>query len=258
GRSGGEGTAGAEVKRCDLRPAATLSKPDLDVVLRRATPALPGCGAGARVGKGIDWIHPPALPGISPPTAGENGVSLMAEPDKALDQSLLEELAALDDSAQRKAFLRRNPALVRREYVTKMTEEVWRRVRIDTQVARRFADVAIELAEQLGDPEAQAQSLRAKANTLYSLGEYAMAVELHESAARIFEALGNPSEVARTLSSSIQPLLLLGNYDRALEAGERARIIFQTQGNARRLARVEINIGNIFHRQGRFDEALAC
>jgi CHAT domain-containing protein/predicted negative regulator of RcsB-dependent stress response len=182
----------------------------------------------------------------------------MADPTMALDPSLLEQLATLEDPAQRKAFISLNPGLVRRECVTKATEEVWRRVRIDTQVARRFADVAIELAEQLGDPEAQAQSLRAKANTLYSLGEYAMAVELHESAARIFEALGNQSEVARTLSSSIQPLLLMGNYDRALEAGERARLIFQAEGNARRLARVEINIGNIFHRQDRFEEALAC
>ena len=56
----------------------------------------------------------------------------------------------------------------------------------------------------------------------------------------------------------IQPLLLLGRYDEALAAGERGRAIFQEQGNTRRLARLEINIGNVYHRQDRFSEALAC
>jgi CHAT domain-containing protein len=52
-------------------------------------------------------------------------------------------------------------------------------------------------------------------------------------------------------------LLLLGWYDQALAAGERAGAIFRKQGNTRRLARLEINIGNIYHRQDRFTEALA-
>src|SRR5579864_5557777 len=179
-------------------------------------------------------------------------------PISSSDESLLEQLGTLDDPQQRKDFLHRNRALVSREFITKITEEVWRRVRVDTQVARRFADTAIEIADQLGDPEAQAQSLRAKANTLYCVGEYAMAVELHERAIAIFEKLDKPSEVARTLSSSIQPLLLLGNYDRALAAGKRARDIFEAEGNTWRVARVDINIGNIYHRQDRFDEALDC
>jgi tetratricopeptide (TPR) repeat protein len=174
------------------------------------------------------------------------------------EESLLEQLGTLDNSAQRKDFINRNRALLGRDFVTKITEEVWRRVRVDTQVARRFADAAVEIAQQLGDPEAQAQSLRAKANTLYCVGEYALAVELHERAVAIFEELGNNSELARTLSSSIQPLLLLGKYNRALMARERARQIFSAEGNAWRLARVEINIGNIYHRQDRFEEALAC
>ena len=179
-------------------------------------------------------------------------------PISSSDESLLEQLGAIDDSEERKNFLQKNRALVRRDFVSKVTEEVWRRVRVDTRVARRFADAAIEIAEQLGDPEAQAQSLRAKANTLYCVGEYAVAVELHERAIAIFETIGKQSEVARTLSSSIQPLLLLGQYDRALAAGKRARDIFADEGNAWRVARVDINIGNIYHRQDRFDEALDC
>ena len=67
---------------------------------------------------------------------------------------------------------------------------------------------------------------------------------------------GNSAQEARTLSVSIQPLILLGEYDRALAAAERARAIFSAAGDDLRLARLEINVGNIFHRQDRFREAL--
>ena len=80
---------------------------------------------------------------------------------------------------------------------------------------------------------------------------------MHKQAAALFEASGDDAELARTLSGSIQPLLLLGRYDQALAAGERAAQSSSKQGNTRRLARLEINIGNIYHRQDRFTEALA-
>src|SRR5260370_29210035 len=60
---------------------------------------------------------------------------------------------------------------------------------------------------------------------------------------------------SRTLSSSIQPLILLGEYDKAFKAAARAREIFTRLNDPWRLARLEINLGNIFHRQDHFDEA---
>ena len=57
-------------------------------------------------------------------------------------------------------------------------------------------------------------------------------------------------------SGSIQPLLLLGDTIRALFRGN-AREQSWKQGNSRRLAHLEINIGNIYHRQDRFTDALA-
>jgi CHAT domain-containing protein len=51
-------------------------------------------------------------------------------------------------------------------------------------------------------------------------------------------------------------LILLGEYDRAFALSERAREIFVRLGEERRLASLENNVGNIFHRQDRFDEAL--
>src|SRR4029077_10404926 len=49
-----------------------------------------------------------------------------------------------------------------------------------------------------------------------------------------------------------------GQYDHALEAANAARVIFRATGDTRRLGHVEINIGNLFHRQDRFEDALAC
>ena len=51
---------------------------------------------------------------------------------------------------------------------------------------------------------------------------------------------------------------LCGDYDAAFSAAERARAIFTQLGDELRLSRLEINIGNVFYRQDRFADALAC
>ena len=69
-----------------------------------------------------------------------------------------------------------------------------------------------------------AQSLRAKANAHYALGQNKTAIEHHRKALRLFRSLGHNEQVARTLSSSIQPLILQGRYSRLLRLrGKRAR-----------------------------------
>jgi tetratricopeptide (TPR) repeat protein len=170
--------------------------------------------------------------------------------------ALIERLLALENAASRKSLVEQHPSVAWGEVVRILTERVWQDVRIDTHRAERLADMAIEVAQALGDAVSLARSLRAKANALYALDQHAAAIELHRQAAELFEHAGNYQELARSLSGSIQPLLLLGHYDQALAAGERARKIFQEQGNTHRLARLDINLGNIYHRQDRFPEAL--
>ena len=169
--------------------------------------------------------------------------------------ALIGRLLALKDAPSRKQFVAQHPRAEWGEVVRLLTERVWQEVRVDTHRAERSADIAIEVAEVLGDRTSLAKSLRAKANAQYALDHHAAAIELHEQAVALFEEVRDQAELARTLSGSIQPLLLLGRYDQALAAGERARKIFLEQGNARRVARLEINIGNIYHRQDRFTEA---
>ena len=176
---------------------------------------------------------------------------------KTETDSLIERLLALDDPNSRRNLVAENSAADWSEVVNALTERVWQQVRVDTVRAQHIADIAIEVAEALGNPAPLARSFRAKANALYAFDQHVEAIQFHQKSITLFEQIGDEAELARTLSGSIQPLLLLGRYEEALTAGERARAIFQQQGNHRRLARLEINIGNVYHRQDRFEEALA-
>ena len=173
-------------------------------------------------------------------------------------EKLFKQLATLADDTSRRNYLSHNRWMVRPQIVSEISDHVREQVRVDVQHALHFAEIALVIAEELNDKESLARALRAKANVLYTRGENASAVDLHEQATALFEAVGKGNEAARTLSSSIQPLLLMGEYNQAFAAGDRARKIFEAEGNSWRLARLEINIGNIYYRQDRFTEALGC
>lgn len=172
--------------------------------------------------------------------------------------AMIQRLLAAEDDPRRRELVAQHHLIDWNEVVSALTDRVRQQVHVSTADAQRLADIAIVVAETVGSQVALAKSQRAKANTLYALDQHAAAIEMHQSAASLFEAAGEKQELARTLSGSIQPLLLLGRYDEALTAGERARAIFTEECNAWRVARLEINIGNIYHRQDRFKEALQC
>src|SRR5205807_8523763 len=176
---------------------------------------------------------------------------------KSLTPELTAELAQLPAEAARREFLARHRGLVHKTSVEQLAELVVERVRVSTQEALHLAEAAILIAGRLKRKDALALSLRAKANALYSSGDNRAAVELHQQAYQLYESLADWKEAARTLSTSIQPLILLGEYDQAFQAAERAREIFTRVDDQRRLARLEINVGNIYHRQDRFEESIA-
>jgi len=170
---------------------------------------------------------------------------------------LFKELGELRSEATRKKFLEDHRKLLRSEVVAELTQAANDNLHVDTRLALRWADSAIAIARRLKDKENLARSLRAKANALWVMGENKKSVAFHDRALRIFQTLHNEPEEARTLSASLQPLILLGEYDRAVAFSEKARAIFTRLGEGRRLASLENNVGNIFHRQDRFEEALA-
>ena len=172
-------------------------------------------------------------------------------------EELISQLAKLDSEPACKKFLTRHKALVRSEVVDRLARLVVERVRVDTREAVHLAEAAVLIGKRLRRKESLALGLRAKANALYACGNNAAAVEHHEKAVELYDALKIEKETARTLSSSIQPLILLGEYDKAFKAADRAKEIFARLKDPWRLARLEINLGNIFHRQDRFEEAIA-
>lgn len=171
-------------------------------------------------------------------------------------EKTLEQLAALPDEVSRRKYLSRHRRLLVSSVVVQLDDAVSAHLRKDLPKAQALAEAAVAIAQRLNDKESSAHALRAMANTLWFAGQNKQATELHAQAIQLFAEAGNAPQMARTLSVSIQPLILLGEYDRALAAAERARDIFAAAGDNLRLARLEINVGNIFHRQDRFREAL--
>ena len=167
------------------------------------------------------------------------------------------ELANLQSEADRRKFLTRHKSLLRSQVVKRLAPLVVEKIRVDAKQALLLSEGTLLIARKLGRKEDIALALRAKGNALFASDDNLGAVEHHDQAFKIYEALKIWKEAARTMSNSIQPLILLGEYDRAFAASERAREIFTQLGEERRLASLDNNVGNIFHRQDRFEEALA-
>jgi CHAT domain-containing protein/predicted negative regulator of RcsB-dependent stress response len=170
---------------------------------------------------------------------------------------LLWRLAALENDAARKSFLSRHKRLLRSEYVRQLADIVVEKIRVNTGEALRLAEGALLIAQKLRGKKDLAVALRAKGDALYACGKNRLAVTHHEKAFRLFDAQNEKREAARTLSHSIQPCILLGEYERAFRAAEKARETFDELGETLRIASLDNNVGNIFHRQDRFEQALA-
>lgn len=166
--------------------------------------------------------------------------------------------AGLSNRRARANIILEHPELLRIEVVSELAASVPRLVRSDRRRALDVAELAVTIACRLGDTEGIAQSLRAKGNALHGLGRNKAAAQHHRRALELFRSTGNADQIARTLSTSIQPLILQGQHDQALASAREAQEIFSRLGDQWRLARLELNLGNIFDRRDRFQEALAC
>ena len=173
-------------------------------------------------------------------------------------EELLRNFAGISDRAQRQQMLDQYRSELSAELAMQLADAARERVRINTQEALALSEGAIAVAEILGDERSLAYGNRAKANALYATGHYRESIELHNRAIAAWEKLSETAELGRSLSGSILPLTLCGEYERAFAAADRAREIFAAAGDELRLARLELNVGNVYYRQDRFSEALAC
>jgi CHAT domain-containing protein len=171
-------------------------------------------------------------------------------------EELLRKLALLQHRSAQTKFISRYPELLNAETVTWLSDSSRDQAKVDTSSAIHLAKLAMLVSSRLKDRTAKARGFRAMGNALYVSGQNEDAIAYHEKARRIFAKIGDRKEVARTLSAAIQPMILTGRYDRALTNAKLARRIFTSLKDDWRLARLDLNTGNIFHRQDRFAEGL--
>ena len=171
---------------------------------------------------------------------------------------VLQELEAISDPQARSAFVAARKDQWNLNTIVDLANHAREFLRIDARRSLNLGELAIEIAKVIGDKAATAHAIRIKANALHALGQYSSAVELHKEAVQLFDSAGDVAEVGRTLSASMLSLNLCGDYEAAFSAAERARVIFMQLGDELRLSRLEINTGNVFYRQDRFADALAC
>jgi CHAT domain-containing protein len=172
-----------------------------------------------------------------------------------LSPEILSALALLTDDEKRGAFLRKHK-LLSEDAILELNAATHQELRVNTRNALSLAEAAVLAAQRLRKCGLLAQSYRIKANVLAASGAYQGAVELYDAALTLFEKQSDHQGIGRTLTAAIQPHIMLGSYDRAFDLADRAQKIFHKLGDERRLARLENNIGNIYHRQDRFKEAL--
>ncbi len=168
-------------------------------------------------------------------------------------------IGSIPNDRARLSLIRRSSRLHNPEAVKMIYEEVVRLARIDVQQADRLARAATWIAEQLGDESCRALGYRATGHVLLMRGDYREALRFYKMALSLYRRIGNEIETGRTLyGGSLQALIYLGRYDEAFAWAMEARGIFERLGDRLRLARLDTNMGNILHRQDRFEEALRC
>ena len=172
--------------------------------------------------------------------------------------TLIDRLASQRSRRDMIAWLRRQRQLWDTAVVEGVYERVVRIARVDLRKAERLADAAAWLAGQLGDDRSRAHSLRAIGHVLLIGRKYSQALERYHAALDLFRRTGQEIDVGRTLSGgALQSLIYLGRFDAALTSAREARRIFKRHGDTLRLGRLDCNIGNIFGRQNRYQQALA-
>jgi HD-GYP domain-containing protein (c-di-GMP phosphodiesterase class II) len=134
------------------------------------------------------------------------------------------------------------------------------RVCLDLGLLEEAADIlkqAIELAEQLGDARAKAETLAHYAGMLYAQEEYLAALQVSHRVLELQRSLGSGPGQADALGSLAVVYAKLGDYPKALalqvEAYNQA---LKVEADARRQARYLINIGVLYHETKDYASAL--
>ena len=115
---------------------------------------------------------------------------------------------------------------------------------------------AMRTQQELGDRTSAALTLGSIGNVHWVLGDLSRALEVHRQALALKEALGDRPGIAATLTNLGSVLSDRGAYAEALEIDDRALAMLQELGDRGGAARVLGNIGVVHQRVGRYSKAL--
>ncbi len=169
---------------------------------------------------------------------------------------LIDELLTADASGSVAHLFSQNVELRQRDTLLQIADAINQIAREDLSKAERLSAAGAQLADLLQDDYCRARIGRASGNIQVLRGKYNEALEVFKRALDLFRELEDELEEAATLSASLQPLIYQGRYSEAFERAQRAHSIALSHKNELMLGRLEINLGNIFHRQDRFTEAV--
>ncbi len=156
----------------------------------------------------------------------------------------------------RDRYLEQHPQLLEPAVVERLCAHAVAQLHDDLELARRSAELAGWLAARSGNETSIGLAERARANVLHEAGDYQRAQQSYEQARRRFRRLADARQEAITLSSALHNLIYVGGYQRAHRWYQAAREIYERLDDRLRLARLELNFGNVLHRQDLWEEGM--
>lgn len=186
-------------------------------------------------------------------------------PSDKIEQSLVDELLALEAHERQSDFLRAS-GLLNAEGIGRLLDVAERLARDDPGKTRRLALLCSGVASEAGAPAALPRANYIRAQMHAADGDFDEALRLTKVAQDGYLGLGMELEALRTNVGKMAALLDLGRYEEALEAGRVVLEALSDEGKLKTVptreesdllaALVYQNIGGCHEYRGRYDEAL--
>jgi tetratricopeptide (TPR) repeat protein len=173
------------------------------------------------------------------------------------EEELAAAIATAKTAEERKALLEADRELVTIELPRALNEQSTRlRNRGSSSQALAVSQMALTIAQELGDKPAIATALR-NTGIVYQLqGNTPLAMENYQKSLNIYEAIGDKSGISNTLNSIGLAHFSQGNHTHAMENYQKSLSISEAIGFKAGIANTLNNLGNIHISQGDSAHAL--
>jgi CHAT domain-containing protein len=124
------------------------------------------------------------------------------------------------------------------------------------KAALQSCQQALNIYQEIGNRQGEANSLGNLGNALNSLGQYQQAIEHYQQSLAIEQEIGNRDGKASSLNNLGTIFYSLGQYQKAIEHHQQCLAIMREKGDHRGQAASLNNLGIAFHSLGQYQEAI--